>query len=170
MAEFMQRSVGHGSEQRIDRRDAIRGGFARRRPPDLLDVFVADHDHPILVPGVGLAIAALGLHEQRPWQTEGAEKLAQILERAYFLQLAVNHLVRGVLRRAVIDLDTVWLCSARLRCRRNIGGEKGTNKGYRRNQEKSQRAHQTIPGSARFRGRDWAATSESTRDPQINPK
>src|SRR5262249_55524802 len=124
-----------------DRRDAIRGGFARRGPPDLLDVFVADRDHLILVPGVGLAIAALGLHEQRPWQTEDAEKLAQILERAYFLQLAINHLVRGVLRRAVNNLDTVWLCSARLRRRRNIGGEKGTNKGYRRNQEKSQRAH-----------------------------
>src|SRR5262245_53990035 len=125
MAEFMQRSVGHGSEQRIDRRDAIRGGFARRGPPDLLDIFVADRDHPILVPGVGFAIAALGLHEQRPWQTEGAEKLAQILERAYFLQLVVNHLVRGVLRRAVINLDSVWLCRARMRGLLTHGGEKG---------------------------------------------
>src|SRR5690242_2551348 len=137
----MQSSVGHGSEQRINRRDAIRGGFARRSPPDLLDVFVANRDRSILVPGVGFAIAALGLHEQGPWQTEGAEKLAQVLERAYFLQLAVNHLMRGVLRRDVINLDPVWLCGARLRGRRNIGSEKGTNKGDRRNQEKSQRAH-----------------------------
>jgi len=137
----MQRSVGHGSEQRIDRGDAIRGGFARRRPPDLLDVFVADRDHPILVPGVGFAIAALGLHEQCPWQTKGAEKLAQVLERANFPQLAVNHLVCRVLRCGVINLDPVWLCSAPLGGRRNIGGEKGTNKGDRRNEEKSQRAH-----------------------------
>src|SRR5215468_1260652 len=117
----MQRSVGHGSEQRIDRRDALRGGFARRGPPDLVDVFVADRDCPILVPGVGFAIAAFGLHEQRAWQTERAEKLTQVLERAYFLQLAVYHLMRGVLRLGVINLDPVWLCSIRLRGRRNIG-------------------------------------------------
>src|SRR5215475_14341323 len=111
----MQRSVGHGSKQRIDRLDAIRGGFAWRGPPDLLDVFVADRDHPILVPGVGFAIAALGLYEQRTWQTKGAEKLAQVIERANFPQLAVNHLVCRVLRYAVINLDPVWLCSASLR-------------------------------------------------------
>src|SRR5262249_28899769 len=110
MAEFMQRSVGHRSEQRIDWGDAIRRGFARRGPPDLLDVFVADRDRPILVPGVGFAIAALGLHEQRPWQTKGAEKLPQILKRTNFPQLAVNHLVCWVLRRNVINLDPVWIC------------------------------------------------------------
>src|SRR5262249_60959454 len=74
-----------------------------------------------------------------------AEKLTQLLERAYFLQLAVYHLMRGVLRLAVLNLDPVWLCGARLRGRRNIGGEKDTNEGDRRNQEQSQRAHHDDP-------------------------
>jgi hypothetical protein len=87
----MQSSVGHGSEQRIDRRDAIRGGFARRGPLDLLDVFVADRDRPILVPGVGFAIAALGLHEQRPWQTDAL--CAKATEEASLRTVALKLLV-----------------------------------------------------------------------------
>jgi hypothetical protein len=84
VAEFMQSGIDQRAHDGVDRRDPGSRCFRGHGFPELLYIFVTNRNDVVFIEGIGIAVASLHLHEQRPRQSERSEKFLKLLEEADF--------------------------------------------------------------------------------------
>ena len=104
------------------RRNAARCLLLRHVFYQLVDILVANRYFGIFVEGIGLPVTLFHRNPQCFRKPDRTEEFLQLIERSVLLEIRVDFLMRGILRRHIANANPIGLGSGKS-CRRHCGDQ-----------------------------------------------